>query len=449
MRADASRVPSERAAATGAALYRRIGLRLVPFLLLCYLVAMIDRLNIGFAKLQFMESLHFSESVFGAAAGILYIGYILFEIPSNLMLDRYGVKVTLLRIMVAWGVFSMLLAFAQSAYAFYVLRFLIGAAEAGFFPGIVLYVTYWFPSRYRGRAISIFATGVPISGLVAGPVSGWIMTHLAGVGGLAGWQWLFLVEGLPAILLGICAYLYLSDRPANASFLTAAEKAEIARDTDQGFGEGPGGRLERFGDAVRNPRIYLLGLVWFTFYSMQSVLLIWVPTLLRSVGVASLVDIGWRAGAISLVGTIGMVAIGISSDRRGERLWHLVGCGIAAAGMFLLLPLAVASAPWTTALLAAAAIFIFGFLGIFWTVPSSFLDKRAAAGGIALISAIGSSGSAVSPMFIGWMRDMSGSLYVAISALALLLLIGMVVLFYCVPRTRGTTRLSASSHVMS
>ena len=419
-----------------AGLYRRIALRLIPFLLLCYVVAMIDRLNVGFAKLQFMETLHFSETVYGTAAGILYVGYILFEVPSNLMLDRHGIRRTLLRIMVAWGVVSMALAFATSALGFTVLRFLLGAAEAGFFPGIILYVTYWFPARYRGRAISVFAAGVPISGLVAGPLSGWIMTTCAGLGGLAGWQWLFLVEGLPAVILGVAAFVYLADRPASAAFLTAAEKAQIAADTRVEAVAGEAKPLERFSDAARNPKIYLFGFVWFTFYSMQSVLLIWVPTLLRGVGVQSLVEIGWRAGAISLAGTIGMVAIGVSSDRSGDRLWHLVGCGLAASAAFLLLPLAASSVAGTTALLALAAVFVFGFLGLFWTVPSALLDKRGAAGGIALISALGSSGSAISPIFIGWVKDASGSLYVAISVLASLLILGMAVLYLCTPRAR-------------
>ena len=427
------------------ALYRRLGLRIVPFLLLCYLVAMIDRLNVGFAKLQFLHDLHFSETVFGTAAGILYVGYILFEIPSNLVLDRSGVRLTLLRIMVAWGVFTMLLAFARSETSFYALRFLIGAAEAGFFPGIVLYLTFWFPDRYRGKVTSVFAMGVPVAGLVAGPLSGLIMTRLDAAVGLRGWQWLFLLEGAPAIVLGVAAYAFLADRPGSAAFLNAGEKARIARDLAADLGRSRQGKLDRFAEAVRSPRIYLLAVVYFTFYSMQSVLLIWVPTLLKAVGVTSLVAIGWRAGAISLAGAIGMVAIATVSDRTGERRWHLVGCGLLASTAFLLLPSAAGSADGTTLLLAVAAVFIFGFLGLFWTVPAAFLERRAAAGGIAMISSIGASGSAVSPIFIGWMRDHTGSLYASISTLAILFIAGTLLMMMCVPRAGGAAAVAASS----
>lgn len=430
-------------------LYWRLGLRLVPFLLLCYLIAMIDRLNVGFAKLQFMKELHFSETAFGTAAGILYIGYILFEIPSNLMLNRFGVRVTLLRIMGAWGVFTILLAFARSETTFYILRFLVGVAEAGFFPGIVLYLTYWFPGRYRGKVTSLFAMGVPLSGMIAGPLSGWIMTQFSQAGGLSGWQWLFVIEGVPAILLGIAAYFYLDDRPANAPFLNDIEKAEIAADLARDFDAAPAGTLDTLSGAFRSPRIYMLALVYFAFYSMQSILLIWVPTLLKSVGPMSLVETGWRAGAISLTGTVGMVVLGFSSDHFSERRWHATGCGIAAAAALLSLPLGAGSPFITTALLAGAAAFAFGFLGIFWTIPSAFLDRRAAAGGIAMISSIGASGSAISPIFIGWMRDQTGSLQTAITTLALLMMAAMVLLFFCIPAPRQANAAAAQEPALS
>ncbi len=428
-------------------LYWRLGVRLIPFLLLCYIVAMIDRLNVGFAKLQFMQDLHFSEVVFGTAAGILYVGYIIFEIPSNLALNRFGVRTTLLRIMIAWGIFTIFLAFTRSQYGFYALRFLVGAAEAGFFPGIVLYLTFWFPSRYRGKVTSLFAMGVPVSGLIAGPLSAWIMTRLSGAAGLAGWQWLFLLEGLPAILLGIAAFFYLSDRPANARFLSPDEKQRIVHDLESDFDKSSIGKIETLGAAMRDPRLYFLAIVYFTFYSMQSVLLIWVPTVLKAVGTTSLIEIGSRAGLISLAGMIGMVLIGYSSDRNGERRWHLIACGVISSAAFLCLPAGGLSPNLTTLLLAIAAVFVFGFLGIFWTVPSAFLDKRAAAGGIALISSIGASGSAVSPIFIGWMRDEFGSVYIAISILAVALLLGMILLYFCIPRSSGNARLMVQGSV--
>jgi sugar phosphate permease len=421
-------------AAGVAALYRRVGIALISFLMPCYIVAMVDRLNVGYAKLQFMADLHFDEAVFGIAAGSLYVGYILFEIPSNLMLQRIGLRLTLLRIMVLWGVFTMAMAFAANRWGFYSIRFLIGAAEAGFFPGLIYYSTLWFPNRYRARVISLIAIAVPVSGLIAGPVSAWIMTHLAGAGGLYGWQWLFLLEGAPAVLLGVVAYFYLPDAPAAARFLTAAEKQTIARDL--AADRSAGRPATSFAQALRRPRTYVLALIYFAFYATQSILLLWVPTLLKNAGAHDLKEIGWRSAAIFLAGAAGMAGIGWSSDRTGERRWHLVGCGVIAAVAFLLLPLVADSADGTSLCLMVAAATMFAFLALFWTVPTAELGAGARAGGIALVSSIGSSGSALSPMFIGWMKVLTGSLFGAIAALALVFLCSLVALYIIAPPRR-------------
>jgi sugar phosphate permease len=415
-------------------LYLRIGRRLIPFLLLCYIFAMIDRLNVGFAKLQFLSDLHLNEAAFGMAAAILYVGFILFEVPSNLLLDRSGIRITLLRIMSLWGLFTMGLAFAANEYHFYILRFLVGAAEAGFFPGIVVYLTYWFPDRYRGRVTSMFAVGVPLSGLIAGPISGWIMTYMNGTAGFHGWQWLFLLEGLPAVVLGTVAYLYLADRPGKAAFLTPAEKAAVAADLANDEAKRGVGTPKSFLHALRTPRVWGLGVVWFAFYALQSVLLIWVPTLLKSAGVNALTEIGWRAGLISACGVVGMICVGISSDRSGDRRWHLIGCGCVAAAMYLSLRFAAASPNMTTLLLGVAAAAVFGFLGLFWTVPAALLDPRATAGGIAFISSIGALGSVFAPTFIGWSKELTGSFYGAVGTLGVMMIVAMVVLYICIPR---------------
>jgi len=415
-----------------AKLYRRVAVTLIAFLLPCYIVAMIDRLNVGYAKLQFMADLGFDEAVFGVAAGSLYLGYILFEIPSNLMLKRVGLRLTLLRIMSLWGLFTMTMAFAASRWGFYSVRFLIGAAEAGFFPGLIYYSTLWFPSHYRARVISLIAIAVPVSGVIAGPVSAAIMTQLAGVAGLRGWQWLFLLEGAPAVCLGIAAYFFLPDRPASARFLSPVEKNQIARDLEQ-EALAPH-NAPTFAQALRRPRTYVLALVYFAFYSAQSILLLWVPTLLRNAGVLDLVEIGWRSAAIFLAGALGMVAIGWSSDRTGERRWHLIVCGTIASAAYLLLPAASQSPNGTSGCLMLAAVTMFAFLALFWTVPTAELGKEARAGGIALVSSIGASGSALSPMFIGWMKVVSGSLFGAISALALFFLCSMVAIYLYAPQ---------------
>lgn len=412
-------------------LYRRVGISLICFLLPCYIMAMVDRLNVGYAKLQFMTDLHFDEAVFGTAAGSLYLGYILFEVPSNLLLQRVGIRLTLLRIMSLWGVLTMGMAFAANRWGFYSIRFLIGAAEAGFFPGLIYYFTLWFPNRYRARVISLIAVAVPVSGLIAGPVSAWIMTHLANVAGLHGWQWLFLIEGAPAVGLGIAAYLYLPDRPSDARFLSSLEKEKIIRAVEEDV------RSERavttFGEALRRPRTYILALIYFAFYATQSILLLWVPTLLRNAGVHELTEIGWRSSMIFLAGAIGMAVIGWSSDLTGERRWHLISCGTLACVAFFLLPSAAHNPNGTSLCLLVAAIGMFAFLALFWTVPTAEMGRGARAGGIALVSSIGASGSALSPIFIGWTQVLTGSLFGAITVLAIVFLFSMLPLYFYAP----------------
>lgn len=414
-------------------LYRRMAWRLLPLLLLCYVVAMMDRLNVGYAKLQFLSDLHFNEATFGMAASALYVGYIAFEIPSNLMLERVGLRATLLRIMTLWGVFAMALAFAVRSWDFYGLRFLVGAAEAGFFPGVLYYLTLWFPSGWRARTTSLFALAVPLAGLITAPASSWIMIHMAGVASLRGWQWLFLLEGAPAIALAGVAYAVLPNRPSEAGFLSVGEKDIVARDlhADEALhGGGRGG----FAAALSDARLYALAVVYFAFYATQSVLLLWVPTLLRNSGVADLAEIGWRASAVFAAGALGMALIGWSSDRLNERRRHLTGCGAAASVALCALPFAANRPDATTLLLMAAAVGIFGFLALFWTVATTLLGVNARAGGIALVSSIGASGSVLSPAFIGWMQVLTGSLYGAIATLALMFLLCVAAIWLLAPR---------------
>jgi len=427
------------------ALYRRLAWRLLPFLFVCYVVAMIDRLNVGYAKLQFLADLHFDDATFGIAAGVLYVGYILFEIPSNLMLERVGIRATLLRIMCLWGLFACALAFAANRWSFYGLRFLLGAAEAGFFPGVLFYLTLWFPSRWRARITSLFALAVPLSGVIAAPASSWLMLHLGGVGGFRGWQWLFLIEGAPALGLGVAAWLYLPNRPSEARFLTDAEKARIVAET-RDTASKTSNPTHGFGAALRDGRVYALAFVYFAFYATQSVLLLWAPTLLRNSGLHDLSEIGWRGSAIFIAGAIGMAAIGWNSDRTGERRGHLVGCGIVASAALIALPFVAHRPDATTALLMAASATIFAYLALFWTVPTALLGAQARAGGIALVSSIGASGSALSPTFMGLMQRETGSLYGAIQTLVILFLASLIVLSLTAPKP-GTRREAAKAQV--
>jgi len=415
-------------------LYGRIAWRLIPFLLACYTVAIIDRFNIGFAKLQFLHDLNIDDAVFGFAAGIFSVGYVALEVPSNLLLVKVGVRKTLLRIMVLWGIVTVLLALVQNQYHLYLLRFLLGAAEGGFFPGILYYLTLWFPDRVRGRMTSLFVMAVPLGGVIAGPLSGLIMDHMQGVHGLHGWQWLFLLEGVPAVLLGIVAYLYLADGPEVASWLSTDEQRQVASELARDRAAVPG-TTRSFTAALREPRVYLLSFIYFAFFCSLNTILLWTPTLLKRVGVATTTEIGWLSGAISVASAIGMVAIGYSSDRTRERRWHVVSCGLVAATCFIALQAAQASILVTVMLLAVASIGIFAILSLFWTIPNAMLEGNAAAGGIALISAIGSFGGAVCPALIGWMNVATGSIYAPLALVGAVLGIGMLTLIVCVPRS--------------
>jgi sugar phosphate permease len=333
-----------------------------------------------------------------------------------------------LRIMTLWGVATLLLAFADSRFHFYGLRFLIGLAEAGFLPGVLLYLTYWFPDRMRGRMTSFVMAALPVSGIIGGPLAGWIMTATDGMLGLKGWQYLFLIEGLPAIALGTCAYFFIARDPQHAKWLDDSERAVLMKEiaADRGRTDG---QPRSFAAALADKRVWGLAFCYFIFYCLENALLVWIPTLLRSVGSVSILQIGWISGAISLVSMVGMQLISNHSDAVQERRWHVIGCGIIAGASFILLPLAAGSIVLTTAILMASSIAVFAFLALFWTIPSAYLQGTSAAGGLALISSIGATGGIVSPIFIGWMKDWTGSFYGSLGSMGLLLMLAMGLLY--------------------
>lgn len=432
------------------AVYRKIARRIVPFLFICYVVNFIDRVNIGFAKLQFLHDLKLNDEVFGIAAGMFFIGYVVFELPSSLLLARIGVRKSLLRIMVLWGLVTILLMFVRNATMLYLLRFLLGAAEAGFFPGIILYLTYWFPDSRRGRITSLFIMAVPLAGVIGGPMSGWIMASADHALGLRGWQWLFLTEGLPAIVLGILAMVYLDDRPTSAHWLTPDEKTLVssALEADRKRRNAHRPAPAQFRDVLLNPRVLLMSGIYFCVFMALNAIGFWIPTLLHEVGVNNMHHIGWLSGAISVCTAIGMVAIGYHSDRRMERRWHVAGCGFLVAASFVLLPLAAHSVPFTVILLIVASTCVYAVLSIFWTIPTAYLDGAAAAGGYAMITAIGALGGAASPSLIGMLKTHTGNVYAGLMVVALLLSIGMVVLLWTVPRAPRAERRPAASPAM-
>jgi len=386
---------------------RKITLRLIPFLFVLYIVAWLDRVNVGFAALQMNSDLGFSSAAFGFGSGVFFLGYCLFEVPSNLLLHRVGARRWIARIMVSWGAISVAMMFVQTTLTFYVLRFLLGAAEAGFFPGMIYYLSLWYPEAQRARAIAAFMTAVPVSGVIGGLLSGALL-ELHGTFGLAGWQWLFLVEGVPAVLLGVIVLVYLTDRPEAAHWLSVAERhwlvSKLATEPNAcGLGQ-PIGILT----ALSNPTVWQLGIIFLFaavgFYGYSF----WAPLIIKSLTGSSDLGVGVILGAISAVTMASMALNSIHSDRTDERPLHVaVPLLIAYAGFFgcALLPeprLAVLS-------LALVPVGHCAAYGPFWSIPTRFLTGPAAAAGIALVVTIANMGGFLGPTLIGALKDRFGT----------------------------------------
>jgi len=386
----------------------RVTRRLVSFAFLCYVVAYIDRVNIGFAAAALQRDLHLSNTPFGVAAGLFFIGYCLFEIPSNLLLERVGARRWIARIMIGWGVVSVGTVFVTNAATFYAARVLLGVAEAGFFPGMVLYLTYWIPASDRARTGALFMMAAPVSFIVGAPVSDALL-RLDGRAGLAGWQWLFITEGLPAVLLGIVALRVLTDRPEQAAWLPPREREWLARTMNA---EQQARAARRHGSimaGVMSPRVWLLSIVFFLNTLNTYGVFLWLPRILRD----ATGNGGMRLSLISSIpfcaALAGMVLIGRHSDRTGERKGHVAACALtAAAGLVLAtffphnLPLLIVS--FTLSQIGQRAV-----MSVFWSIPPMLLAGTAAAAGIALINAIGNLGGAVGPSVMGWLRDATGA----------------------------------------
>lgn len=396
------------------AIFRKIARRIVPFLFVCYVVNFIDRVNIGFAKLQFLQDLKLDDAVFGIAAGMFFVGYVVFEVPSNLLLARIGVRKTMLRIMTLWGLLTVLLMFVQNATGLYVLRFLLGAAEAGFFPGIVLYLTYWFPDSRRGRIMSLFVMAVPLAGIVGGPLSGAIMSHLHDALGLRGWQWLFLIEGAPAVFLAFAVWMFLPDRPANAPWLNQDEKALIARE----LAAEDHSQHRDFWAALADVKVLGLAIVYFGYSMGLYGVGLWLPQIVKSMGVSNLAN-GFVVALPYIAATIAMIWWARRSDRTGERIWH-----VAWPAMLMVASLLVASISRSNLVIFVALSLVqvgaLSLQGPFWVLPSTFLGGAAAASGIALINSIGTGGGGfVGPYVLGLMRQMTGGFAAGMAALAI------------------------------
>jgi D-galactonate transporter len=430
--------PGASAAAQDDLLYRKVSVRIIPFLFLCYVVSFLDRINIGFAQLQMKHDLGFSDAMYGLGAAVFYIGYVLCEVPSNMLLARFGARRTFTRIMLLWGITSVCMMLVSRPMHFYWLRFMLGVFEAGFFPGIVLYLTYWYPARRRAAVLSIFFAGVAVAGVLGGLVSGWIMRDMGGVLGLFGWQWMFVIEGAPAVLLGLGAAFWLVDGPRHATWLTAAEKERLIaqRDADQRSAEAHSSRS--FAHALRNPRVYLFAFIYFSLTCASLTLNFWMPLMIRDFGIHDVLWISLYTVIPNAIGAVGLVLIARRSDRHGERRRHFAVCTIGGGIALSLLTLHLSSFPAMIAILSLAAVLIFAALPIFWTVPPGYLSGSAAAAGIALISSIGITSGIVSPWVIGQIKTHTGSMDNALYLLTALLFASGIALLLGVPReTRG------------
>ncbi|MGE8487644.1 MAG: MFS transporter [Paraburkholderia nemoris] len=413
--------------------YRKIFFRLIPLLFLCYVISYIDRVNISFAKLQFMHDLGFSESTYGLGAGLFFIGYVLFEVPSNLWMQRVGARRTLLRIMFAWGLVSSLMMFVRTPTQFYAMRFLLGVTEAGFFPGIIFYLSCWFPGARRARVTAFLMMATAVAGIIGGPMSGFIMTRLAGVGGLPGWQWLFLLEGVPAVTLGIVAFLMLGVKPEDVSWLDAREKALVSHELADDEKTKQTGHLDGLRGALANPRVYFAALVYFAVMMPFNAIGFWAPTIIRDMGVANVLDVGLLSALVFIAAALGTYVVGASSDRTMERRWHVAASACVTALAFALLPAAGHNVAFGVGLLALAAAASYGSFVVFWTIPQTFLPRSSAAGGIAMITSLGGTGGFVSPAFVGWVKTQTGSAQYGLIGLAVVLLAGVLLMLVVFP----------------
>ncbi|MDN7588821.1 MFS transporter [Burkholderia seminalis] len=404
-----------------AQLFRKIAWRIVPFLFLCYVVSFLDRINIGFAQLQMKHDLGFSDAMYGLGAAVFYVGYVFCEVPSNMLLARFGARRTFTRIMLLWGLASTGMMFVSQPSHFYVLRFLLGVFEAGFFPGIVLYLTYWFPANRRAAAISVFFAGVAVAGVLGGLLSGWIMRDMSGVLGLHGWQWMFAIEGAPAILLAFAAFTFLVDRPQDAAWLTADEQTRVAALCAEGRGHGGAHDGRSVMAALANPRVYLFAFIYFSLTCASLTLNFWMPLMIRDFGVTDVVAVSLYTVVPNAVGAVGLVLIARRSDRTGERRKHFACCTIGGGLALAALTLHLHSFAAMLACLSIAATLIFAALPVFWAVPTRYLSGNAAAAGIALISSLGITSGIVSPWVIGMIRTRTGSMDLAVYLLAALL----------------------------
>lgn len=403
------------------AIVRKAAWRILPIIMICYFAAFLDRVNIGFAALTMNKDLGLTASQFGFGAGIFFLGYVLFELPSNIVLSKVGARLWIARILITWGILSALTAFVWSPTSFYIVRVLLGAAEAGFFPGIIFFMTLWFPAQYRGRMFATFNIAVPFSTIIGAPLSGYVIEAMNGLAGYSGWQWMFMLEALPAIIMGFVVFFWLPDTPAKATFLTAGEKTVLMNrlETEKTAREAK----ERFtiGSALRDPRVLLMCFIAVGLVMGTTGIAIWMPQFVKEFGLTNM-QTGLVTAIPAIFMAISMILVARSADRTGERVWHAAGPFLVSAAGFTLA--AFAPSPLISLLgLTIGAAGIGGASPNIWIFPSTLLTGSAAAAGIALINSVGSTGGFFGPSIIGWVRDATGGFQGSLLFLAFAMLL--------------------------
>ncbi|GAA1278694.1 MFS transporter [Pseudonocardia aurantiaca] len=418
-----------------AATYRKIALRVMPLLVICYVVSFIDRTNIGIAQEGLQRDLGFGPAVYGLGVTLFFVGFILFEVPSNALLARIGARKTLVRIMALWGIVTIATMLVQDEITFYIARFLLGVTEAGFFPGALFFLSRWFPSARRTRMTAIFFVGVPISGVLGSLISGGIMHAFGGVGGLADWQWLFLIEGIPPVLLAIVVLFWLVDEPEQATWLSPAQKAAVRADLDSDQ-VGKGGKDDedatgRHGGlllALRDSKVWILGLCACGAYTLANAVSFWTPRIIADAGVGDVLNLGLFSALPPLAGIVVMLVVGRHSDRTLERRWHAATSWIIAALAMIAISFSHGSVLVVVVLLAILAAAHYSGLTVFYSIPSIYLSDRAAATGIAVVTSMGSFAAAASPSLLGFIQAATGSLAVGLQISAGIVLLAVAVL---------------------
>ena len=412
--------------------YRKVDMRIVPFLFFCYILAYLDRVNVGFAKLQMLKDLSLSDAAFATGAGIFFIGYFFFEVPSNVLLKKFGARMWIARIMISWGIISACMIFVKGEWSFYAMRFLLGLAEAGFFPGVIYYLTLWYPSRLRSTRTAWFVAAIAVSGVVGNPISGWIMDALSGAMKLAGWQWLFLSEGIPSILVGFWVIFYLDSSIAEAKWLTPEEKASLAHNLEA---EDKHKTEHKLVDAFTSGKVWVLCGIYFTLMIGLYGIAFWLPTIVKAFGLKGYLRVGLITAIPYGVAVIGMILLSNHSDKTGERRLHYVA-NVVAGAVGLILSGVFASNPVLAIIfLSLGTLGVIGSMPLFWPLPSAFLAGTAAAAGIGIVNSVGNLGGYVGPNIPIWARHFSSDSAAALYIIAGILMVGALLTYFFIPRT--------------